>query len=124
FSGFSDAWLKHAERYVEMIAEKLGLGRASKVVEIGSNDGYLLQYFVKKGISVLGVEPAINVAVAARQRGVETLNRFFSAAVARELAGAGTKADLIVANNVMAQVPELNSFVEGIGILLKPDGVC
>ncbi|SHN60499.1 class I SAM-dependent methyltransferase [Bradyrhizobium erythrophlei] len=124
FSGFSDAWLKHAERYVEMIAEKLCLGRASKVVEIGSNDGYLLQYFVKKGISVLGVEPAINVAAAARQRGVETLTRFFGAGVARELAGAGTKADLIVANNVMAQVPELNSFVEGIGILLEPDGVC
>jgi SAM-dependent methyltransferase len=124
FSGFSDAWLKHAEHYVEMIAEKLRLGPASKVIEIGSNDGYLLQYFVKKEISVLGVEPAINVAAAARQRGVETLTRFFSAAVARELAGAGTKADLIVANNVMAQVPELNSFVEGIGILLKPDGVC
>jgi SAM-dependent methyltransferase len=124
FSGFSDAWLKHAERYVEMIAEKLRLGRTTKVVEIGSNDGYLLQYFVKKEISVLGVEPAINVAAAARQRGVETLAKFFSAAVATELAGAGTKADLIVANNVMAQVPELNSFVEGIGILLKPDGVC
>jgi SAM-dependent methyltransferase len=124
FSAFSDAWLRHAQRYVDMIVEKLRLGPASKVIELGSNDGYLLQYFVKKEISVLGVEPAINVAAAARQRGVETLTRFFSAAVATELAGAGTKADLIVANNVMAQVPDLNSFVEGIGILLKPDGVC
>jgi SAM-dependent methyltransferase len=124
FSGFSDAWLRHAQRYVDMIVEKLRLGPASRVIELGSNDGYLLQYLVKKGIPVLGIEPAINVAAAARQRGVETLTRFFSAAVATELEGAGTKADLIVANNVMAQVPDVNSFVEGMGILLKPDGVC
>jgi SAM-dependent methyltransferase len=124
FSAFSDAWLKHAQRYVDVMVEKLRLGPASRVIEIGSNDGYLLQYFVKKGIPVLGIEPAINVAVAARQRGVETLTRFFGAAVATELAGEGRKADLIVANNVMAQVPDVNSFVEGIGIILKPDGVC
>lgn len=124
FSGFSDAWLRHAQRYVDVIVEKLRLGPASRVIELGSNDGYLLQYFVKKGIPVLGIEPAINVAVAARQRGVETLTRFFGAAVATELAGAERKADLIVANNVMAQVPDVNSFVEGIGIILKPDGVC
>jgi 2-polyprenyl-3-methyl-5-hydroxy-6-metoxy-1,4-benzoquinol methylase len=124
FSGFSDAWLRHAQSYVEMIVEKMRLTQASKVIELGSNDGYLLQYFVKKGISVLGIEPAVNVATSARQRGVETLTRFFGAALATELEGAGTKADLIVANNVMAQVPDVNSFVEGIGILLKPDGVC
>jgi SAM-dependent methyltransferase len=124
FSAFSDAWLSHAKRYVDVIAEQLSLGPASRVIELGSNDGYLLQYFVKKGIPVLGIEPAINVAVAARQRGVETLTRFFGAAVAAELAGTGKKADLIVANNVMAQVPDVNSFVEGIGIILKPDGVC
>jgi SAM-dependent methyltransferase len=124
FSGFSDAWLRHAQCYVDMVVEKLRLDPASRVIELGSNDGYLLQYFVKRGIPVLGIEPAINVAAAARQRGVETLTRFFSAAVATELEGVGTKADLIVANNVMAQVPDVNSFVEGIGILLKPDGVC
>jgi SAM-dependent methyltransferase len=124
FSAFSDAWLRHAQRYVDVIVEKLRLGPASRVIELGSNDGYLLQYFVKKGIPVLGIEPATNVAVAARQRGVETLTRFFSAAVATELAGVGRKADLIVANNVMAQVPDINSFVEGIGIILKPNGVC
>jgi len=124
FSAFSDAWLRHAQRYVDVMVEKLQLGPASRVIELGSNDGYLLQYFVKRGIPVLGIEPAINVAVAARQRGVETLTRFFGAAVATELAGEGRKADLIVANNVMAQVPDVNSFVEGIGIILKPDGVC
>ena len=124
FSAFSDAWLKHAERYVDVIVEKLRLGSGSMVIELGSNDGYLLQYFLKKGISALGVEPAVNVSAAARQRGVETLTRFFSAAVATELAAMGTQADLIVANNVIAQVPDLNSFVEGIRVLLKPDGVC
>ena len=112
------------QRYVDMMVEKLRLGPASKVIELGSNDGYLLQYFVKKGIPVLGIEPAINVADAARQRGVETLTKFFSAAVAENLQAQGKKADLIVANNVMAQVPDLNSFVGGMNILLKPDGVC
>ena len=124
FSAFSDAWLSHARRYVEVMTEKLGLGPASRVIELGSNDGYLLQFFVKNGVPVLGIEPAKNVAAAARARGVATVTKFFSAATARELAREGKQADLIVANNVMAQVPNVNSFVEGIGIILKRDAVC
>jgi C-methyltransferase C-terminal domain/Putative zinc binding domain/Methyltransferase domain len=124
FSGFSEAWLRHAQRYADVMSERLGLGAKSRVIELGSNDGYLLQYFVKKGIPVLGIEPAINVAAAARERGVETRTKFFSAASATELANEGLQAELVVANNVMAQTPNLNSFVEGIGIILKRDGVC
>jgi hypothetical protein len=124
FSAFSDAWLDHAQRYVEVMTGKLGLGSTSRVIELGSNDGYLLQFFVKKGVPVLGIEPAVNVAAAARARGVATVTKFFNAATARELASEDMQADLIVANNVMAQVPNVNSFVEGIGIILKRDAVC
>ena len=124
FSGYSDAWLDHARQYVEMIVGRYRLGPQSTVVELGSNDGYLLQFFVKKGVRVLGVDPAANVAKAAEARGVSTLVRFFSADTARELTGQGIQADLVVANNVLAQVPNLNSFVEGIGVLLRPGGVC
>ena len=124
FSAFSEAWLAHARDYVDVMTERLQLGSTSRVIELGSNDGYLLQFFVKKGILVLGIEPAINVATAARKRGVETKSAFFSAATAADLARQGVQADLIVANNVLAQAPNLNSFVEGIGIILKPDGVC
>jgi hypothetical protein len=124
FSGFSDAWLRHAQRYADVMSERLALGTKSRVIELGSNDGYLLQYFVKKGIPVLGIEPAVNVAAAARARGVETRTRFFNAATAAELSNEGLQAELVVGNNVMAQTPALNSFVEGIGIILKRDGVC
>jgi SAM-dependent methyltransferase len=123
FSAFSDAWLAHARQYVETMTEKLRLGPQSKVVELASNDGYLLQYFVQKGIPVLGIDPAANVAKAAEARGVPTLVKFFGEATARELAAEGLQADLVLGNNVLAQVPDLNSFVEGIRIILKPGGV-
>ncbi len=124
FSAYSDAWLNHARRYVETITERLGLGPASRVIELGSNDGYLLQFFVEKGITVLGIDPAANVARAAEQRGVPTLVKFFGVETARELAEEGKQADLVLGNNVLAQVADLNSFVEGIRIILKPSGVC
>ena len=122
FSSYSESWLRHARDYAEMITARLGLGTESLVVELASNDGYLLQSFVARGIPVLGVEPAANVAPAAEARGVPTLVRFFGAALARELAEGGTRADLVVGNNVLAHVPDLNDFVEGIRIVLKPGG--
>ncbi len=123
FSSFSDSWLRHAESYVDMITERLGLSEQSRVVEVASNDGYLLQYFLPKGIPVLGIEPAANVAEAARERGVETEVLFFGAATARELAAERGPADLIIGNNVLAQVPDLNSFVSGLHTMLAPAGV-
>ena len=123
FSSYSDSWLRHASTYVDMIAARLGLGAEHHVVELGSNDGYLLQYFVKKGIPVLGVEPARNVAAAAVAKGVPTVSRLFGRHTARDLVGEGRTADLIVGNNVLAQVPDVNDFVAGIAILLKPRGV-
>lgn len=122
FSSYSSSWLKHAEDYVAMATERLRLGRESFVVELASNDGYLLQYFVQRGIRCLGVEPAANVAQAAVARGVETLVEFFDEAAARRLREAGRRADLVIGNNVLAQVPNLNSFVAGISILLAPGG--
>jgi SAM-dependent methyltransferase len=106
-----------------MITERLGLDTSSQVVELASNDGYLLQYFVQKGIPALGIEPAANVAHAAIERNVETLVEFFDDELGQLLAGAGRSADLIIGNNVLAQVPNLNSFVEGIRLLLAPGGV-
>jgi len=123
FSSYSDTLLKHSKDYTDMIAARLGLNEQSQVVEIASNDGYLLQYFVEKGITVLGVEPAANVAEAALKKGIPTLIRFFGREMALELASAGKQADLIVGNNVLAHVPELNDFVAGLKILLKPRGV-
>lgn len=123
FSSYSDAWLKHVENYVEMITKRLGLSEKSLVLEVASNDGYLLQYFVKKGIPVLGVEPAANVAEVAFKKGVKTLVKFFELDTARELANEQRYADLIIGNNVLAQVPDLNSFVESTKIVLKPSGV-
>jgi SAM-dependent methyltransferase len=124
FSSFSDAWLEHARQYVEMIATRLKLGPQSRVVELASNDGYLLQYFVNKGIPALGIDPAANVAAEARKRGVETLVDFFGRELGAKLAAEGRQADLVLGNNVLAQVPDLNSFVAGIKHLLKPQGVC
>lgn len=122
FSSFSQAWLKHAQDYVAMISERLSLGPKSMVVELASNDGYLLQYFVQRGIPCLGVEPAANVAKAATDRGVPTRVSFFHEQTAKELRDAGTTADLVLGNNVLAQVPDLNSFVAGLPIVLKPSG--
>jgi len=123
FSSYSDSWLKHCENYTARMVECLGLGSQSFVVEVASNDGYLLQYFVKKGVPVLGIEPASNVAKVAEEKGVPTLNRFFGTQLALQLAGKGKTADLIAGNNVLAQVPDLNDFVEGLKLLLKPQGV-
>ncbi|HKY38837.1 MAG TPA: class I SAM-dependent methyltransferase [Polyangiaceae bacterium] len=122
FSSFSTAWLKHAEDYVEMISKRLSLDGKSFVVELASNDGYLLQYFVKKGIPCLGIEPAANVAEAARKKGVETQVTFFGRESASELRASRGAADLIIGNNVLAQVPDVNSFVAGVAIALGPGG--
>jgi SAM-dependent methyltransferase len=123
FSSYSDSWLRHARSYVDMITTRLSLGREHHVVELGSNDGYLLQYFVAKGIPVLGVEPARNVADVAVAKGVPTISRLFGRETARDLVADGRGADLIAGNNVLAQVPDINDFVAGIAILLKPGGV-
>jgi|SRR5579859_1125266 len=123
FSSYSDSWLQHCKNYTDKMIDRFNLGQSNFVVEIASNDGYLLQYFVRRGIPVLGIEPASNVAKVAEEKGVPTLNRFFGTQLAIELAGKGRTADLIAANNVLAQVPDLNDFVEGLKILLKPSGV-
>jgi len=123
FSSYSDSWLAHVRAYADMITARLGLGGQSKVVELGSNDGYLLQYFVAKGIPVLGVEPARNVAQTAIARGVPTVTKLFGRQTARELVAEGVQADLVCGANVLAQVPDVNDFVGGIKLLLRPGGV-
>jgi SAM-dependent methyltransferase len=123
FASYSDSWLKHCEKYCNEMKARFGLGKESFVVEVASNDGYLLQYFVRQGVPVLGIEPAANVAKAAVEKGVPTLVRFFGTQLAKELAAEGRTADLVAGNNVLAQVPDLNDFVEGLKVLLKPEGV-
>jgi SAM-dependent methyltransferase len=123
FASYSDTWLRHAQLYVEMAIERFGLGAHSQVVEIASNDGYLLQYFIAKGIPVLGIEPAANVAETAIQKGIPTRVEFFGADTARRLGAEGLQADLIVGNNILAHVPQLNDFVRGLKLLLQPHGV-
>lgn len=123
FSSYSDSWLEHAKTYTDMIVERLRLGPQSQVMELASNDGYLLQYFVQKGIPALGVEPAENVAVAAEQRGVRTIVKFFGRETAKEIVEAYGYRDLIIGNNVLAQVPDINDFVAGMRIALKAEGV-
>ncbi len=123
FSSYSDSWLRHARGYVEAITERLRLDATRLVIELASNDGYLLQYFVAKGIPVLGVDPAANVVKAAESKGVPSLVRFFGQATARELVAMGKQPDLLLGNNVLAHVPDLNDFVAGMKILLKPGGV-
>jgi hypothetical protein len=123
FSSFSDSWVQHARDYTALMIDRLDLGSTSQVVELASNDGYLLQWFVKAGIPSLGIEPAANVAAAAEERGVTTLVRFFGIELAHELVAEGRRADLIAGNNVLAQVPDLNDFVAGIAVLLAPKGV-
>jgi SAM-dependent methyltransferase len=123
FSSYSPSWLNHASKYVDMIAGRLNLGGKSLVVELASNDGYLLQYFVAKGIPALGVEPAVNVAKVAEKKGVPTLVKFFGCETARRMVEDGQAADLVIGNNVLAQVPDLQDFVGGIQIVLKPGGV-
>lgn len=123
FSSYSDSWLQHAKAYTEMVITRFGLNHTSQVVEIASNDGYLLQYFVERHIPVLGVEPAMNVAAVAVKKGVPTVVKFLGKDTARELAGEGKQADLLLGNNVLAHVPDINDFVGGLKILLKPHGV-
>jgi len=123
FSSYSTSWVEHARRYVEAAVRRLDLGPGNLVVEIASNDGYLLQHFLPLGVPVLGVEPAANVAEAARARGVPTRVEFFGTAAAERMAREGLCADLVVANNVLAHVPDINDFTGGIARLLKPGGV-
>jgi hypothetical protein len=123
FSSFSDTWLAHAKRYTEQMIERFSLGATSQVVELASNDGYLLQFFIAHGIPALGIEPAANVAAAAVKKGVPTLVKFFNRELADRLVSEGKRADLLLGNNVLAQVPELNSFVAGMKVLLASRGV-
>jgi len=122
FSGYSDSWVEHAQSYVDMITDRLGLSSSSLVVELASNDGYLLQHFLPKHIPVLGIDPAANVAEAAEARGVPTLVEFFGTAVAEQLVDDRGRADLVIGNNVLAQVPDLNDFVRGVATLVAPGG--
>jgi SAM-dependent methyltransferase len=123
FSSYSTTWVAHAKAYCEMIAPRLGLGPDSLVVELASNDGYLLQHFLPLGVPVLGIEPAANVAQVAIDSGIATRVDFFGVALADALVADGRRADLIIGNNVLAQVPDLNDFVAGMARLLAPDGV-
>lgn len=123
FSAYSDSWVEHARVYAEAMVERFDLGGHSLVVEVASNDGYLLQHFVARAVPVLGIDPAANVAEHGEMRGVETLVDFFDSELARRLVGDGRAADLVVANNVLAQIPPLDDFVAGIEILLAPGGV-
>jgi SAM-dependent methyltransferase len=122
FSSYSSSWLEHSRRYAEQMVQRLALDERSQVVEIASNDGYLLQYFREREIAVLGIEPAANVAEVAVEKGVPTVVEFFGEDVARRLAE-GSAADLLLGNNVLAHVPDLNDFVAGMKVLLKPGGV-
>ena len=123
FSSYSDTWLKHARDYTEMMIQRFGFDSKSHVIELASNDGYLLQYFKQKGVPVLGIEPAKNVARVAQEAGIPTLIKFFGQELAKELVAEGKKADLIVGNNVLAHVPTLNNFVQGMKTVLNPQGV-
>jgi SAM-dependent methyltransferase len=123
FSSYADSWLKHVELYTDQMIARWGLGSQSHVVELASNDGYLLQYFVARHVPVLGIEPAANVAKVAEAKGVPTVVKFFGRETARELLASGKKADLIIGNNVLAQVPDINDFVAGMKMLLHEHGV-
>jgi 2-polyprenyl-3-methyl-5-hydroxy-6-metoxy-1,4-benzoquinol methylase len=123
FSSYSESWLRHAKEYVDAMIDRFGINSESKVVEVASNDGYLLQYFVAQGVPVLGIEPARNVAAVARERGVPTRVDFFGETTARRLRREGLRADLLIGNNVLAHVPNLNDFVKGLKILLADQGI-
>jgi C-methyltransferase C-terminal domain/Putative zinc binding domain/Methyltransferase domain len=123
FSSYTDSWLKHARNYTNLMIERFGITADNFVIELGSNDGYLLQYFLQKRIPVLGIEPAANVAQSAIEKGIPTLIRFFGEELACEMVSEGKGADLVIGNNVLAHVPNLNDFVKGIKILLKLSGV-
>jgi 2-polyprenyl-3-methyl-5-hydroxy-6-metoxy-1,4-benzoquinol methylase len=123
FSSFSTSWLAHAKAYTEMMVNRFAYNQDSQVIEIASNDGYLLQYFKEKNIPVLGIEPTANTAAEAQKKGIESIVDFFGIRLATKLALEGKKADLLLGNNVLAHVPDINDFVGGLTILLKDDGV-
>lgn len=123
FSSFSTTWLKHAEKYVTDMAVRFGLNSRSLIVEVAANDGYLLQYAKARGISCVGIEPTTSTANAARAKGIEIVEEFFGVKLAEQFAAQGKLADLTAANNVLAHVPDINDFVRGFGIILKPNGV-
>ncbi len=123
FSSYSDSWLKHCRQYTQMMIERFGLNDSHQVVEIASNDGYLLQYFKQKNIPVLGIEPAQNIVSIAEEKGIPTVSAFFGTATARALLQSHPQADLLIGNNVLAHVPNLHDFVEGCKILLSPNGI-
>jgi 2-polyprenyl-3-methyl-5-hydroxy-6-metoxy-1,4-benzoquinol methylase len=123
FSSFSETWLDHVKKYADEMVRRFSFDNKSFIIEIASNDGYLLQYFKERNIPVLGIEPAHNVAEVAIKKGIPTLIKFFNAALASELKSEGKMADLIIGNNVLAHVPNLNDFVQGMKILLKSDGL-
>ena len=123
FSSYSDSWLKHCQEYVENVCDRFELDDQSQVVEVASNDGYLLQYFMEKGIKVQGIDPAENVAAAAIEKGIPTIVRYFGEEAAKDLVIDGLRADLLIGNNVLAHVPNLNDFVSGLSVLLAPSGL-
>jgi hypothetical protein len=123
FSSVSKGWLRHAQEYVELVTDRFDLNSSHQVVEVASNDGYLLQYFKAKGVPILGIEPAANTAEVAEQRGIPTRISFFGAETAGELVDSGTSADLLIGNNVLAHVPDIGDFVQGMKLLLSPSGV-
>jgi 2-polyprenyl-3-methyl-5-hydroxy-6-metoxy-1,4-benzoquinol methylase len=123
FSSYSSTWLEHVENYVDMMIKKFNFNEKSTVTEIASNDGYLLQFFKEKNIPILGIEPAVNVAKVAKEKGIPTITKFFSVNTANELKKEGKLSDLIIGNNVLAHVPNINDFIEGMNILLNSDGI-
>ncbi|MCX6319807.1 MAG: class I SAM-dependent methyltransferase [Bacteroidetes bacterium] len=123
FSSYSATWLAHAKQYTGMMIDRFGYNESSKVVEIASNDGYLLQYFKERGVPVLGIEPTANTAEIARQKGIESLVEFFGTDLATSLKQQGIQANLLLGNNVLAHVPDIRDFVNGLKVLLAPDGV-
>jgi 2-polyprenyl-3-methyl-5-hydroxy-6-metoxy-1,4-benzoquinol methylase len=123
FSSYSDSWVAHSRAYVDQMVARFGLGSRHQVIEIASNDGYLLQFFIRHGVPVLGIEPSANVARAAQERGIETLVEFFDPRIAMELVRQGRQADLLLGNNVLAHVPDLNGFVRAMKMALKPQGI-
>lgn len=123
FSSFSKSWLQHAKDYTEMMVSRFGLNSQSQVIEIASNDGYLLQYFKEKNIPVLGIEPTENTASEARKKGIDSINEFFGTKLAKQMADENNKADLLIGNNVLAHVPDVVDFVSALKIVLKHDGL-
>jgi 2-polyprenyl-3-methyl-5-hydroxy-6-metoxy-1,4-benzoquinol methylase len=123
FSSYSTTWLNHAKRYTEMMIGRFGYNKDSLVIEVASNDGYLLQYFKEKQVPVLGIEPTANTAAVAKQKNIESVIDFFGVRLAKQLAAEGRKADLLLGNNVLAHVPDIVDFVAGMRIVLKPGGV-